>query len=199
MLREVPAGREVAVVAEGETAPERILVAYLAYHEGRSASTPELREHLGRRLPHYMIPGKFRVVHTLPLTRTGKIDRRQLSSDTVRAEPLPAAGRTDLEDQLIAIWKEVLRTEAVGIHDNFFAVGGHSLLVVQVNARVQQALGIDLPIRCYFESPTIAELAPLIVHAQSERLGAEEVSRILGEVEQLTTTDGGPTENETEP
>ena len=126
-----------------------------------AALVPELREHLKDRLPEYMMPSAFVLLDALPLNANGKVDRRSL--------PMPAgfrqmaasyvAPRTPTEEQLAAIWSEVLQVAKVGIHDDFFELGGHSLLATQVISRIRDSLGVEVPVRAMFESPTIQGLA----------------------------------------
>ncbi|GHO80005.1 hypothetical protein KSD_77760 [Ktedonobacter sp. SOSP1-85] len=127
---------------------------------------PQLREFLKERLPEYMLPAHFVALEQLPLTANGKVDRKAL--------PLPeeyqlswqrgryVAPATPLQQELASIWSELLLRPHLGIADNFFELGGHSLLAMQVIARVQQALGVELALRTLFEAPTIAELAQRI-------------------------------------
>jgi acyl carrier protein len=121
-----------------------------------------LRDFLVKKLPDYMIPSAFVFLDALPLTPSGKLDRKAL--------PAPDDSRPDLDNRFVAprtpaersiakIWAEVLKLEKVGIHDNFFYLGGHSLLATQVISRLRDAFRIHLPLRSLFESPTVAGLA----------------------------------------
>jgi 2-polyprenyl-3-methyl-5-hydroxy-6-metoxy-1,4-benzoquinol methylase len=124
---------------------------------------PMLRSFLAQRLPEHMIPWSITELKEVPLTANGKIDRQAISR--LEVSNRRAAGttfeppRTPTETSLAEIWAEVLRLERVGIHDNFFAIGGHSLLATQVISRVRERLGVDVPLRSVFESPTVFELA----------------------------------------
>ena len=119
----------------------------------REAEPPEpgqLRDLLRDKLPEYMVPSAFVVLPRLPLTTNGKVDRRALPlPDRNRPEldQTYVAPRTPVEELLAALWAEALGVERVGIHDNFFARGGHSLLATRVLSRVQQACGVELPLR----------------------------------------------------
>jgi len=121
----------------------------------------QLRDYLEQRLPHYMIPSSFVFLKELPLTPNGKVDRRLLSeTDTplgIQAEYV--APGTPVEKTLAAIWCEVLGREQIGINDNFFKLGGHSLLLIQVMSRVREAFQTDLPMNSLFEYPTVLQLA----------------------------------------
>ncbi|MBK9712875.1 MAG: hypothetical protein IPO81_16410 [Kouleothrix sp.] len=125
----------------------------------------ELRRHLQERLPDYMIPTAFVVLEQIPLTPSGKIDRRALPAADIAQSEL--AGRfvppqTPTEKSLAEIWRRVLGIERVGIESNFFELGGHSLLATQVNSQIRAVLQAEVPLRVLFESPTISKLAAWI-------------------------------------
>jgi amino acid adenylation domain-containing protein/FkbH-like protein len=163
--------REAAVVARGDGAGEQRLVAYIvpdvvAEAEGPAAPTSsELREYLGERLPDYMVPSAFVMLDQLPLTPSGKVDRRALpapnASHLAFAENHVAA-RTPTEEILADIWARVLQVEEVGVHDDFFALGGYSLLAIQVIFQVRDSFQVEIPLRRMFERPTIAGLAEIV-------------------------------------
>ena len=124
---------------------------------------PELRQYLGQTLPDYMIPSAFVPLETLPLTASGKVDRRALPTpgeDSIRSSTA-ITPLTPTESTLIEIWTELLHKQ-VNIHDNFFELGGHSLLATQMTSRVRDTLGRELPLQSVFEAPTVAQLAPLL-------------------------------------
>jgi amino acid adenylation domain-containing protein/thioester reductase-like protein len=123
---------------------------------------PQLRSYLQEKLPEYMIPGAFVTLPALPITPNGKVDRQALPPPGLSRSALEAgyvAPRTPIEEQLAKIWAEVLGVESVGIQDNFFHLGGHSLLVTQLVFRVWETFQVELPLRSLFEMPTIADLA----------------------------------------
>ncbi len=127
---------------------------------------PELRTALRASLPDYMVPSAFALLDALPLNANGKVDRRALPAPAVRETSAGyVAPRTPTEEALAEIWKDLLDLERVGVHDNFFDLGGHSLLVAQAMARVREQLGVDLPLRALFESPTPAGLAEQVESA----------------------------------
>jgi amino acid adenylation domain-containing protein len=123
------------------------------------------REFLAERLPDYEIPAAFFPVDALPLTPSGKVDRRRLAAEARGSLDQPAAGgewrapRTPAERLLAGIWSEVLRVPRVGAQDDFFALGGHSLLATRVMSRLHAAGGVALPVRALFEAPTLEALA----------------------------------------
>jgi amino acid adenylation domain-containing protein len=156
-----PAIREAAVMARETGAGDLRLVAWWVPVEGSiEPDAAALRLHLKALLPEYMVPSAWVRLDRLPLTANGKLDRRALPEpEPVATDSRPAAPRTPTEEILAQIWAEVLRRESVGVDDDFFALGGHSLLATRVLARVQNALGVVVPLRALFEGPTVAELA----------------------------------------
>ncbi|HEX8243592.1 MAG TPA: condensation domain-containing protein, partial [Longimicrobium sp.] len=152
-VRSFPGVRDCVVVAAGEGG-ERRLVAYVV----GGVDADEVRAHLRRTLPDYMVPGAFVALDRLPLTPNGKLDRRALPAPE-RAAREHVAPRTPAEEVLAGIWAEVLRVERVGATDDFFALGGHSLLATRVISRIRTAFGVEPTVRALFEAPTLAELA----------------------------------------
>ncbi|HLL45528.1 MAG TPA: amino acid adenylation domain-containing protein, partial [Longimicrobiaceae bacterium] len=146
---------DCVVVARAEAGEQR-LVAYVV----GDADEEALRDQLRRGLPEYMVPSAFVYLDALPLTANGKLDRKALPApELASAEEKYVAPRTPVEEVLAGIWTEVLRLERVGVHDSFFDLGGHSLLVTRVISRVRQVFGVEVPLRALFEGPTVAELA----------------------------------------
>ncbi|HEU5471987.1 MAG TPA: amino acid adenylation domain-containing protein [Actinophytocola sp.] len=118
-----------------------------------------LRDHLRERLPAHMVPAALTVIPTVPLTPSGKVDRRALPAPDYAAAPAGREPRTTRERILCGLFAEVLGAGRVGIDDGFFALGGHSLLAIRLLARIRTVLGVDLPLRLVFDGPTVAELA----------------------------------------
>jgi acyl carrier protein len=161
-----PAVRQVAVVAAEDDPGDQRLIAYLVAAPGEAPALSDLRGHLRRTLPDYMIPSAFVFLESLPRTPSGKLDRSALPRPDRRPpEPAPdhVAPQGALEEVLAGICAEVLGVTRIGAHDDFFALGGHSLLATRVIARIEAALGIELPVRHLFEMPTVAGLAERIV------------------------------------
>jgi amino acid adenylation domain-containing protein len=147
---------EARVIALEDAPGEKRLVAYVV----GGVDAAELREHVRRSLPEYMVPSAFVFLETLPLTPNGKLDRKALPApELAPAEDRYVAPRTPTEEVLAGIWAEVLRLERVGANDNFFELGGHSLLATRVVSRVRQVFGMEMPLRALFEGPTVAEVA----------------------------------------
>jgi amino acid adenylation domain-containing protein len=162
-----PAVREAAVIAPADTSGDRRLVAYVSATEGSGPlDVAALGVYLGSRLPSFMVPSTWVELAALPLTRTGKVDRKALPAPgetTIGgAGQAYEAPRTATEEMLAEIWGDLLRRERVGVHDNFFTLGGHSLLATQVVSRLRDRLGVELPMRALFEQPTVAGLAGLL-------------------------------------
>jgi amino acid adenylation domain-containing protein len=147
-----------AVVAREDTPGNRQLVAYVV-----SAETPPvLRAFLEERLPDYMVPSQFVLLDALPLTHNGKVDRNALPAPT--GEDLGAERRLDepqtsTEAALAQMWRELLGLERVGIHEDVFDLGAHSLLAMRAVVRIREQLGVDVPLRSLFEHPSVAALA----------------------------------------
>lgn len=160
-LREHSDVRE-CLVHVWESAPgDKRLAAYIVPARNPHIPTDELRRFLSTKLPEYMIPSAFVALDKLPLTLNIKMDRNSLPKPGALRPELAAAyvaPRTELERTIASIWRELLRIEQVGLHDNFFDLGGHSLLVVQAQARLRDALGRDLPVVKLFQYPTISGL-----------------------------------------
>jgi amino acid adenylation domain-containing protein len=125
--------------------------------------TPRLRKYLVEALPEYMVPSALVVLNELPLTPNGKVDRKALPApERSGAEATYVAPRTPTEEALAEIFADVLGVKRVGVHDNFFDLGGHSLMAARLMARLRTASGIDVPLRNLFESPTVAGMAEVI-------------------------------------
>ncbi|MDI3284229.1 non-ribosomal peptide synthetase [Polyangium sp. 15x6] len=157
-----PAVRACAVLAREDAPGDKRLVAYVAPSKG-GVEPSELREHLRAMLPEYMVPSAFVVLDALPSTPNGKIDRRALPAPVVD-DPSPArrAPRSPTERALMELWREILGMKSVGPTDDFFALGGHSLLVVRLLSAMKSALGYAPSMATFFQRPTIEAIAALI-------------------------------------
>ncbi len=157
----------VAVHREDDGAP--MLIGYAVPHSGKRLMADELRAHLAKFLPDYMLPAQIMELDALPLTPTGKLDRKALPPPK-RAERELAYTEptTDVERKLCALWKQVLGVERVGVHDNFFQLGGDSLSAAEMIARFPDHFGMELPLASLFEASTIAGLAGYLERAQNK-------------------------------
>jgi aspartate racemase len=163
---------QAVVVGREETRGDKRLVGYVVPNGAPAPDTSELRSFVQRKLPDYMVPSAFVFLDALPLTPSGKVDRRALPAlDQSRPElEIPfVAPRTPLEESMAKIWAELLKVEKVGVHDNFFALGGHSLLATQVISRVRDAFHAEVFLPSLFEKPTLAGFAEAVTEAQNQR------------------------------
>ncbi|HEU4561490.1 MAG TPA: AMP-binding protein, partial [Longimicrobium sp.] len=180
-LAEDPGVREAVVLAREDAPGEKRLVAYWTPAEtGAPAQSDALRSSLSAVLPEYMVPATYVRLNALPLTPTGKLDRRALPAPEgesyARQGYEAPVGET--EEALAEIWAEVLRVERVGRNDHFFRLGGHSLLAVRVISRVRQVLGVEVGIADLFEKPVLSTLAQHVVHALLDQFDPEELARL---------------------
>jgi acyl-coenzyme A synthetase/AMP-(fatty) acid ligase/acyl carrier protein len=146
------------------SATENLLVGYVVPRTGEAPNVGEVMRHLKVRLPDYMVPSAVVVLPALPRTSHGKVDRQALPALAVEAGAPAAyvAPRTEVEQTLAQIWCEVLQRKQVGTSDDFFALGGHSLMATRVVAAIRQALSVELPLRTLFDIPVLADLADRI-------------------------------------
>ena len=162
-LRSHRAVKAAAVVTHPDPSGELSLVGYVVLRE--PVEPAALRAFLDERLPHYMVPAALMVLEALPLTPSGKVDRRALPAPVLpEARPVAEGDRprTPVEEALSAIWEDLLGRRGVGVHDNFFELGGHSLLAMRMLNRVAAELGARLPVSILIHHATVASLAQVI-------------------------------------
>ena len=163
-LTHCPGVRQAAVVVAGNDATDKHLVAYVVPASDSSASPAQVRTFLAAHLPEYMIPSRFVTLDALPLSSNGKVDRSALptpgSSAPTTGQHVPP--HDDVERRLLAIWQSLLNLQPISINDDFFDIGGHSLLAMRLFAHIEQAFGLALPVAALFQAPTIAQLAQII-------------------------------------
>jgi len=183
VLREHPEVREAVVMAVAGRLGDRQLAAWVELLPGGAlgglgagALAGALRGLLGERLPEYLVPAFFARVESWPVTTNGKLDRGALPQDGMAAgfgeAREPAAPRTPVEELLAGIWCELLALPEVGVHDNFFDLGGHSILLAQLASRLRQVLGVEVPLRRLFEDATVAEQAAMVAAPPPAAAGA---------------------------
>jgi len=153
-------------------------VAYVVAEE--TAGADVLRAHLADRLPEYMVPAAYVRLDALPLTPNGKLDRRALPAPeadafAARAYEAPVG---KVEQALAGIWAELLRVERVGRGDDFFVLGGHSFLAVQMISRVRQVMKVELALGAVFETPVLSALAERILRLRLARFDPETLARL---------------------
>jgi amino acid adenylation domain-containing protein len=158
VLSEHPSVRDVAVTVKPDSAGLNRLIAYAVCDGEFSAST--LREYAKSKLPDYFVPSLFLPIDKLPLTPSGKVNRRALPEPIgIPSDKVSVSPRDQLEHQLVAIWQKALNVPSIGITDDFFELGGHSLMAVRVFAEIEKTLGKQLPLATLFEAPTIEKFA----------------------------------------
>jgi acyl-coenzyme A synthetase/AMP-(fatty) acid ligase len=173
VLARHPAVGGAAVLVREDRPGDRRLVAYVATRGGETAPAGELRDHLRRTLPEYMIPVAWVFLAALPVTANGKLDRGALPPPERQQAPDRQPPSTPTEQALAAIWQEVLGVAEVCRDDNFFDLGGHSLLATRLASRLRDAFAVETRLRVLFVSPTLAAMAEqieeLLLAGSSER------------------------------
>jgi len=183
-LDEHPGVQQSAVVMQQDANGERQLTAFILIKEGSNISWEQLRLYLQQKLPDYMVPAAGTFVATLPMTPSGKVDRKKLRETALvrsraAAEPMPP--RNPAEKLVAEIWVEVLHRSDIGVETNFFEIGGHSLQATQIINRIRMAFQIEkFPLRRIFQTPTIAGL----VQGVEEAVGGESVAQTIAEAVQ---------------
>jgi len=160
-----PAVREAVVVEQKAQADDKRLIAYLVTHVGHPAGTGEIREFLKKQLPEYMVPAGFVVLPALPLTPNGKVDRRALPAAVLeqgKGEQKTISARDPIEEKLVELWEAVLDVRPISIKDNFFEIGGHSLLAERLTAHIRREFDKTIKLSTFFEKPTVEQIAALL-------------------------------------
>jgi amino acid adenylation domain-containing protein len=185
-LNRHPAVQMSCVVAREDTPGDKRLVAYVVPTPGAQPAASALRAFLATQLPDYMLPTAFVWLEALPLTPNGKVDRAALPAPdaaTTAGDGAFVAPRTPVEQRVAGIVAGLLGLEQIGMDDNFFLLGGHSLLGAQIIARVSDSFGVDLPLHTLYAAPTVAALAAEIervVLATLDEMSDDEIQRLLG-------------------
>jgi acyl carrier protein len=185
VLSQHPGVSKSAVLLREDAPGDRRLVAYIVPSQETAPGISEMRRFLQERLPVYMMPTAFVQLENLPMTPNGKVDRRALPATSGRQrgwEVVYVAPETDVERAIAAIWQEVLRVGKVGINDNFFQLGGQSILAIQIIQRINQIFQVNLPMRVIFDEPTIVGLSVLVEEILIGRLEAKSESEFEASV-----------------
>jgi amino acid adenylation domain-containing protein len=182
-----PAIRQSAVVAREDTPGDKYLVAYLVLHAKESVKPNDLKRYMTELVPSYMVPSAFVLLQTLPLMTSGKVDRRALpapdfSSRTIKEDNVLPEHM--LHFQLIAIWEDLLNVHPIGIRDNFFDIGGHSLLAVLLLERIERVFQHKLQFNTLFANPTIEGLAEILQTKVDKDLQLPIIALQAGEAKQ---------------
>jgi aspartate racemase len=173
VLNQHPAVRQTVVVARDDMQGDKRLVAYLVMKKGLNATVEDLRHHVTKQVPAYMVPSVLMILEAMPLTPNGKVDRgafpvpessRYSSKDSFAVPTLP------LHSQLVQIWEELLDARPIGTRDNFFDLGGHSLLAARLVNRIEQDWGKKIPLNTLLADATIERLAEVIMQPEDESL-----------------------------
>nr|WP_228632394.1 non-ribosomal peptide synthetase [Halomonas sp.] len=185
-LLALPEVREAVVVAQEGLSGSR-LVAYVAPQTGSELDSTLLREALGQKLPDYMVPGVVVTLDALPLNANGKVDRKALPEPDFASGTQCEPPQNEVEEALAEIWSELLDVERVGRHDNFFELGGDSLLAMQMAARIQADMQVELKISQVFKNPLLRDLAECISTLNSEHSFEQSLSDIDSFIDSMDT------------
>ncbi len=183
---------EAAVTLRQDSFGNTRLVAYVVPARQATPGPTALRQILQTRLPDYMVPSTFLMLDTMPVTPTGKVDRKALpapgrSRPGLEVDYVPP--RTPIESTLSGLWAEVLELDCVGIHDPFLELGGHSLLAVQLIGRVLNTFGVEMALADMLGATTISDMATLITVHQANQLSPDELEQLLAEAEACSEDD----------
>ncbi|MEA5627145.1 amino acid adenylation domain-containing protein [Nostoc sp. UHCC 0251] len=162
LIAQHPNVASTTVIAREDKPGDKKLVAYIVPEKSQVFSSNKLHQFLQEKVPHYLIPSAFVQLDILPLTPNGKVDRKALpapNNSEIYASHDFVAPRNEIELQLTQIWEDILNLRPIGVKDNFFNLGGHSLLVVRLMAQIQQHFDINLPLATILQNPTIAQIA----------------------------------------
>ncbi|WP_409286146.1 phosphopantetheine-binding protein, partial [Pseudomonas protegens] len=191
---EQEAVREAVVVAQdGPTGKQ--LVGYVVAHDpaiatdatAQAGARESLRRALKARLPDYMVPGHLMFLAQMPLTPNGKLDRKGLPEpDASQLQQVYEAPQSELEQKLAAIWAQILCLPRVGLNDNFFEVGGHSLLAIQITSRVQAELGLEVPLAQLFQTESLRAYAEVVAgYRTGSAADFDDLREFLSELEAI--------------
>lgn len=185
VLGTYPGVKDVAVVVTGEDADSKTLNAFLLAEESAILDGDSVAHHARERLPAYMIPNRILFRSEFPLTANGKVDYRVLRDEAARTPGIPGSGHgptapeTGTEIAMAGLWREILKIDTVGRHDDFFDLGGHSLAGLRLFTRLQDQFGIDLPLATLFQSSTVAALSARVDECRAGLSGESGGSRLL--------------------
>ncbi|HSF40732.1 MAG TPA: amino acid adenylation domain-containing protein, partial [Thermoanaerobaculia bacterium] len=188
-----PQVREAVVVAREDVPGDLRLVAYVVPAGEEAPAASDLRGFLAERLPEALVPSAFLVLPALPLTPHGKVDRQALPSpepNRTEGDRPFVAPRSPAEESLAALWAELLGVPGVGVHDDFFALGGHSLAAARLVGRIRTSLGVELPVRSVFAHPTLEALAGEVEEALLAASGDDRLDALLDLLEEMEVGGG---------
>ena len=189
MLEQHPSVMEAIVIATDDALNDKRLVAYLVIAQEQQTTIDEMRNFIIDKLPSYMVPSVFITLDKLPLTSNGKIDRNVLPAPSQARPELDnvfVAPRTVIEEELAQIWREILSIEQIGVHDNFFHLGGHSLSLTQLASRIRKLFQVEVPLRVLFNEPTIEAMTEAIASRHLDLEDSNEIEQMLEELKALS-------------
>jgi amino acid adenylation domain-containing protein len=162
------------IIAHEDTPGDKRLIAYVVAHHNSTPTISELRQFLKAKLPDYMVPSAFVMLEEMPLTPSGKVDRRALPAPDLHSSNSDkyVAPRNQVELELTLIWSRILKVDKVGVKDNFFDLGGHSLLTPYLMAQIKQQFGKDIAIASLYQNPTIEQLATIVPFDSDSKSGS---------------------------
>ena len=181
--------KEAVVSTQTTDSADTRLIAYFVSDWELPPTVTDLRMYLHEKLAEYMIPSAFVRLDKIPLTTNGKVDRRALPQPEDKRPEIStcyAGPRNDSEYSVVQIWQEVLDVRPIGIHDNFFDLGGHSLAATRVVSRVFEQYQLAISLQSLFQAPTVAVMAAVIAGHQGKSLEASQLAAILDELESLS-------------
>jgi aspartate racemase len=184
-----PAVRETVVLARENGAGDKHLVAYLVPHPGLAPAAAELRSFVRDKVPEYMMPSAFVLLEAMPLTPNGKVDRQVLLR--LEGRPLESTApyvkpQSQVERTIAALWQDLLHVDKVGLSDNFFDLGGHSLLGTQLVAQLRNTFHVEFPLHSLFAEPTVAGIANIIATAQETQGTVDKIAEALKKLKGLS-------------
>ncbi len=189
VLNEYPAVQASTVIAREVEAGDKQLVAYFVPAANAQPTHTELRNFIAGRLPEYMVPALFVKLEALPVNASGKVDRNALpapNADNTLRDSAFVAPRTPIEERLASTLASLLDLDRVSVEDNFFLLGGHSLLGTQLIARIRDAFGVELSLHALFDAPTVSHLSARIeelLMAKLEAMSEEEAACLLNKIQ----------------
>ena len=185
--------RESIVVLHGLKSQDMRIVAYVVSKGKTPPSTSDLKNYVASKLPEYMVPSVIVAVEKLPLNANGKVERKALPAldlnESLTSDVKYVPPDTPAEKELVRILEEVFQRERIGVHDNFFQLGGNSLLMMRVVSRIRDIFHVDVPIARFFQEPTIAQLAKIIVEEKTGTKEVDQIAQLLDQLEHMSIED----------
>jgi amino acid adenylation domain-containing protein len=191
-IRQHPEVKDAFVVALDANSDRSRIVAYVVPNPESNLRSAHVRSYILTRLPDYMLPARIVLLDALPVSANGKVDRKALPVPGRSRPELDTqfmAARTPVEKDLAQIWGEVLELDEIGIHDDFFHLGGDSLAATRVVSRVVDQFQLEMPLQSLFRSSTVADMATVITEHQGKKLGDPELQKILADLESISDDD----------